>query len=299
MDTSALRRSALYVPAASRKLIDKAGGLPCDVVILDLEDSVAPDAKPLARELAVEAARTGKFCAREVVIRVNSAESPWGREDLEAVCKSGANAVLVPKVDGPEELLGYRSAIESAPGLSLWAMVETPASLFRLPDIVATASRTRLSVLVMGTNDLSKELGTQPAGSRRSLHWALSVCVAAARAGGVGVLDGVYNNFTDSEGFSRECLEAVEFGFDGKTVIHPSQIDACNRAFAPSEPALAEALQLIQAFERPENQGKGAIRFNGAMVEHLHLARARRMLALQAAISSGPSGRRQDTSKGD
>ncbi len=280
------RRSALYLPASNLRALEKARTLPCDVVILDLEDAVAPEAKELARAQAVEAVRAGGFGRRELVVRVNGLETPWGADDLRAVAEAAPDAVLVPKVDDGDDIARYQALIAGAPEhMRLWAMIETARSLFRLDEIAAASAESRLSMFVLGTNDLAKEMGATLTTTRWPFVGALGLAVAAARAYGLGILDGVYNGLEDEAGLIEQCRQGVEFGFDGKTLIHPRQIEPCNAAFSPSAEAIGWADTILAAFELPENAGKGAIRVEGRMVERLHLVAARRTLAIRDAIA--------------
>ena len=274
MTNTRSRRSALYLPASNTKAVAKARTLPCDVVILDLEDAVAPDAKAIAREHAVAAVIEGGFGQRELVVRVNGLDTEWGADDLASLERCQPDAILVPKVSRCTDIDSYAARI-AAP-TPLWAMVETTASLFRLDEI---AGADRLTALVMGTNDLAKEMGAQPGPDRLPFIGALGLSVAAARAHGVAILDGVYNDLEDDAGFTAQARQAVEFGFDGKTLIHPRQIDLCHVAFHPDEAAIAWSRRIIEAFDMPENAAKGAIRVDGKMVERLHLQHAYRVLA--------------------
>jgi len=273
------RRSALYLPASNAKALEKARTLPCDVVILDLEDSVAPEAKAAAREAAIAAAREGGFGARELVVRVNGLDSEWGRDDLAALAGSAFDAILVPKVSSAEDIRGYERHLGGA-AARLWAMIETARAMGRLDEIAATAGEGRLACFVMGTNDLAKEMRARLDTARSPFLGMLALSVAAARAYGLSILDGVYNAFDDDAGLESQCRQAVEYGFDGKTLIHPRQIEICNAAFTPDAEAVAWARRILAAFEEPGNQGKGAIRVDGRMVERLHLEEARRTLAM-------------------
>lgn len=280
------RRSALYLPASNARAIEKAKSLPCDVVILDLEDAVAPEAKLEAREAAAAAVRAGGFGRRELVIRVNGLDSEWGEQDLVVAANAGPDAILVPKVDGPEDLQRYRKGMAAAPEATrLWAMIETPRAVFNVYDIAEQAAAARLDCLVMGVNDLAKATGARPTPGREPFLAALSLSVLAARAHGLGVLDGVHNGIEDQAALEAECRQGANFGFDGKTLIHPAQIAACNRAFSPSDAEVAHARAVIEAFGQPENHGKGAIRVAGQMTERLHLAQAERLVALAEAIA--------------
>lgn len=281
------RRSALYLPASNAKAIIKARGLPADVVILDLEDSVSPELKGEAREAAVAAVKEGGFGGREVAIRTNGIDTEWGAADLAAIAASGADAVLVPKVSSPEDIMRYQEALISAHApMKLWAMIETCACIAHLHDIAALAATTRLALFVMGVNDLAKEMRAQLAPGRTPFLPILSLAVAAARAHGVAVLDGVCNEFRDLDVFRAEAEQGLLFGFDGKTLIHPDQIGPCNAVFSPSAGELAWARAVIQAFALPENAGKGAIRVEGKMAELLHLEQAQRLVAVAELIGA-------------
>lgn len=278
------RRSVLYVPADNQKALAKIPTLDCDAVILDLEDAVAPEAKDTARETIRRFLREGRPKNCEIVIRINALASEWGTEDLLAARASRPDAILLPKVDGPRDVLDADAALDEmdAPaGLALWAMVETPKALFNL-GATAELGRdpaARLTCLVAGTNDLVKETGVLAAPDRRYLvPWLLQM-VAAARAAGIDALDGVMNDFRDADAFENECVEGRNMGFDGKTLIHPAQIEAANRIFMPSENEIAAAGEVVAAFAMPENAGKGVVAVGGRMVERLHLAQAERLLA--------------------
>ncbi len=268
------RRSALYLPASNQRAIAKARELPCDVIILDLEDAVAPDAKADARAQAVAALGEGGFGDREVVVRVNGLDTDWGEADLSALSRSRPAAVLVPKIAAAQDIAAYRSKLGGT--IPLWAMVETAASLFRLDEIAGAEG---LEGFVMGTNDLAKETGARLGGERLPFVGALGLAVAAARAHGIVVIDGVFNDIDDEQGFAAEARQAVDFGFDGKTLIHPRQIAPCNAAFSPDAAEVAWSRRILAAFDEPENASKGAIRVDGKMVERLHLHRARSVLA--------------------
>lgn len=268
------RRSALYLPASNQRAIAKARELPADVIILDLEDAVAPEAKADARAQAVAALAEGGFGTRELVVRVNGLDTEWGESDLAALSQGNAAAVLVPKIAAASDLVAYRSKLGES--TALWAMIETAASLFRLDEIAGAEG---LEALVMGTNDLAKETGARLGGSRLPFVGAFGLAVAAARARGIAIFDGVFNDIEDEQGFIAEARQAVDFGFDGKTLIHPRQIGPCNVAFSPDAAETAWAQRILAAFDEPENASKGAIRVDGKMVERLHLHRARSVLA--------------------
>ena len=281
------RRSALYLPASNAKAIAKARTLPADIVILDLEDAVPPEAKQEARAAAVGAIAQGGFGEREVAIRANGIDTPWGMDDLAAIAATQADAVLVPKVNSSNDIERYQAALASAhPGMQLWAMIETCASIPRLDEIAAMAAWTRLSLFVMGTNDLAKEMRARLTPDRTPFLPFLSMAVAAARAHDVAILDGVCNEFRDLEVFREEAEQGLLFGFDGKSLIHPAQIDPCNTVFSPSEEELLWANAVIAAFTLPENADKGAIRVEGKMVELLHLEQAKRLVAVAEQIAS-------------
>lgn len=284
-----LRRSVLYLPASNARAIEKARGLAADVVILDLEDAVAPDAKQAAREAAIEAVAQGGFAAREVVVRLNGLDTPWGADDLAAVATTNADAVLVPKVATPEDIARYDAALAGAhPQMRLWAMIETCRAVAHLDAIAAMASSTRLSLWVMGVNDLAKEMRAQITPDRMVFAPILSLAVCAARAHGVAIIDGVCNEFRDLDLFRAEALQGARFGFDGKSLIHPAQIEPCNDVFSPSADEVAWARAVIAAFALPENEGKGAISVEGKMAELLHLEEARRTVAM-AELAGNPT----------
>lgn len=283
-------RSLLFVPGDSPKKQQK--GLECgaDALILDLEDSVAPDAKEAARGQVMAAAR-GDFGGREVVIRVNGQHTPWGPDDLIAAAAAGPDAILLPKVDGPGAIMVAARVLREngAPEKTrLWAMMETPNAVLNAGQIAACAadSASRLAVLVMGLNDLAKETRARLTPGRPTMTAWLANCVAAARAHGVDLIDGVYNDIKDLDGFRAECEQGRDMGLDGKTLIHPSQIDICNEVFAPTAAEVESARAIIDAFALPDNAGKGVIQLNGKMVELLHADMARRTLAIAEAIAA-------------
>lgn len=280
-------RSALFLPASNPRAIEKARGLPADAVILDLEDAVAPEAKAEARAAAVAAVNAGGFAAPTLAVRVNALDTEWGAGDLAAIAASRADAVLVPKVATAEDIELYHAELAAAPPeMRLWAMIETCRAVSQLQAIADMAARTRLAALVVGTNDLALELRARPAADRSGLVPYLALAVAAARAGGIAVLDGVCNDFTDLDRFAAECVQGRALGFNGKSLIHPAQIAPCNAAFGPDAEEVARARAIVAAFGDPENAGKGAIRVEGRMVERLHLREAERMLALARIIEN-------------
>ncbi|MEO6717618.1 MAG: CoA ester lyase [Novosphingobium sp.] len=281
------RRSALYLPATNAKALAKVRGLPADVVILDLEDSVAPDRKAEARAAAVTAVREGGFGAREVAIRANGLDTEWGAADLLAIAGTRADAVLIPKVSSTGDIARCQAALSAAPeAMQLWAMIETCACLPRLHDIAALATSTRLSLWVMGVNDLAREMRARLTPERTPFLPILTMAVAAARTHGLTILDGVCNEFRDLEAFQAEAEQGLLFGFDGKSLIHPDQIAPCNAVFSPGAEELAWSEQIIAAFALPENQGKGAIQVEGKMVELLHLEQAQRLVTVAELIAT-------------
>jgi citrate lyase subunit beta / citryl-CoA lyase len=285
------RRSVLYMPGSNAKALAKASTLPADALILDLEDSVAPDQKITARERVVQAVRSGGFGGREVVIRVNGPHTPWGEDDLVAACAANPDAILLPKVDGPGAVMVAARILretETPERTRIWAMMETPNAILNAGSIAAVAAdpSSRLAVMVMGLNDLAKETRAKLTPGRPTMTAWLASCVVAARAHGVDILDGVYNDIQDLDGFRLECLQGRDMGLDGKTLIHPSQVDICNAVFAPTSAEIESAAAIIDAFALPENAGKGVIQLNGRMVELLHADMARRTLAIADAIAA-------------
>ena len=280
--TITLRRSALFMPASNPRALAKARSLPCDAVILDLEDAVAPDEKGRARNAAAAAAREG-FGPRTLVLRANGLDTPWGVDDLAAAAGAPFDAVLAPKVDTPDDVRRYAAALGTRQ--ELWIMVETCRGVLALDALAACARDTPLTTVVLGFNDLATEMRAKPGPDRAPFLPFLSHAVAAARAHGLRVLDAVYNAIDDAEGFARSCAQSVEFGCDGRSLIHPSQVAPCNAAFSPSAGEVASARAIVDAFALPENRGKGAVRVGGAMAERLHLAEAERLLAFAAACA--------------
>lgn len=278
------RRSVLYVPATNAKALAKIAGLDCDAVIIDLEDAVSPEEKPAARKAAMRFVAERGAGAKETIIRINALSSEWGRDDLAAARDARPDAILLPKVDGPRDILDADRMLdrsETDPALWLWAMVETPRAMLNLGAIAELGrdNAARLACLVAGTNDLVKETGVLASPDRRYLTPWLMQMVLAARAGSLDILDGVSNDFRDLAAFSGECGEAANMGFDGKTLIHPAQIAPANAAFSPSAEALAEAQAICAAFAEPANRGKGVLSLDGRMIERLHLEQAERLLA--------------------
>ena len=284
------RRSVLYMPGANARALEKARTLPVDGIIIDLEDAVAPDAKASARDAACAQIRQGGYGAREVMLRVNGPDTPWGHDDLDAAAAAGPDAVLIPKISHPDALtaVGDRLAAAGAPaGLAVWVMIETPLAILHAEAIAGAARNphTRLAGFVMGTNDIAKETRARQVLGRAPIQAFLALAVAGARAHGLDILDGVFNGIGDEAGFQAECEQGRDLGFDGKTLIHPSQIEAANRIFAPSPPEVEESRRIIAAFDAPENREKGVIALEGRMVERMHADMAARVVALAQAIA--------------
>jgi citrate lyase subunit beta/citryl-CoA lyase len=284
------RRSVLYMPGSNARALEKAKSLPADALILDLEDAVAPDAKAAARDQVCAAVKAGGYGSREVVIRINGLDTPWGQADLEAAAAAAPDAVLLPKVSSGADIAVITGALAKAGAPAktrVWAMIETPLAILNLAEIAAAAKApdARLACFVMGTNDLVKETRADLSKNRRpALYW-LSATIIAARAYGLDVLDGVYNNFKDADGYRRECVHGRALGFDGKTLIHPDQVAVANEVFAPAEAEVAWARKIIAAFDLPESKGKGVITVEGRMVEIMHAEMARRTVAIAQAIA--------------
>lgn len=281
------RRSVLYMPGANERALEKAKELPADALILDLEDAVAPGSKQEARERVCAAAASGEYGDRAMIIRVNAVDTEWHDADLRAAAQAGPAAILVPKVNSAREVNNIERAMElsAAPEhTKIWAMVETPVAMLRAEEIASSSDR--LSTLVMGTNDLAKELHAEPAADRGPLLGGLSLCLLAARATGKTILDGVYNDVSDVTGFEAECVQSRQFGFDGKTLIHPKQLEPCNRVFAPSDEEIERSRRVIEAFEQAKAEGQGVVTVDGQMIEQLHVDNARRVLALADAIAA-------------
>jgi len=285
------RRSVLFMPASNGRALDRARALPADVVVFDLEDAVAPDTKPLAREMAVAAARGGGYGRREVIVRVNGLDTPWGRDDLAAVAASRADGVLLPKVESPDAVgrsLDVLAAHAAPDAMTLWCMLETPRGVLGAEAIAASSPH--VDALVMGTSDLGKALRARPTRDRGPLLTSLGLCVLAARAHGKAALDGVHLDLEDDEGFRAACGQARDMGFDGKTLIHPSQIAGANDAFSPSPADIARARRVIAAHAEAVAAGRGLAVLDGQLVENLHAEDARRVLALAEAIAALAAG---------
>lgn len=281
------RRSMLFMPADNERALAKAKSLSCDGVILDLEDAVAPTMKAHARDKAVEAVKSGGYAHRELIVRVNGLDTEWWQDDVRSVAAVKPSAILIPKVDSSETVHTVSELIEEtgAKDTAVWAMLETPMAYLRAEEIAASSER--LSCFVVGTNDLVKDLRAQHTKTREPVITALGLAMLTARAYGLTILDGVYNDFRNSDGFWDECLQARDMGFDGKTLIHPTQIDGANEAFGPSDDDVVYAEKLIAAFHEAKSEGKGVAVLDGKMIEDLHVEEARRTLAIAAAIACG------------
>jgi citrate lyase subunit beta/citryl-CoA lyase len=284
------RRSVLYMPGSNTRAIEKARTLAVDAIILDLEDSVAPEGKASARKQVSDAVIAGGFGSRELIVRINGLDTAWWLEDLDVVAKAKPDAVLIPKVSIPSQLEDVAERlvdISADHRIRVWAMMETPLAMLNAREIAAAAkdAETRLAAFVMGTNDLAKETRAKLTSGRAAMLPWLMNCVAAARAYGLDILDGVFNDLADAEGFAREGPQGRDLGFDGKTLIHPNQVAACNGAFSPSDEEVAQARKVIAAFELPENRDKGVVALDGRMVERLHADMARRTVAIAQAIA--------------
>jgi citrate lyase subunit beta / citryl-CoA lyase len=285
------RRSVLYMPGANERALEKAASLPADGLILDLEDAVAPDAKAAARDRVCEAASSGRYGRREVVIRANGMDTRWYADDVAAIAAAGPDALLVPKVGSADAVHTIERDLDAAGApdhTALWVMVETPAAAWRAAEIAGASDR--LAVLVVGTNDLAKELHAEHVPGRAPLMTALQLLVLGARHAGKAIVDGVFNDLDDAEGFAAECRQGREFGMDGKTLVHPKQLEAANRVFAPSEDEVADAREVIAAFEEAEREGRGVVTVNGRMVENLHVEQARDTVARAEAIAALAAG---------
>ena len=279
------RRSVLYMPAANDRALEKARTIPADAIIFDLEDAVAPDAKPAARDKAVAAVRSGMYGNRERTIRCNGLDTQWGSDDVTAAAGARPAAVVIPKVDSVEYVDRVAALLDAAGAteVMIWPMIETPAAIF---EVRAIAAHPRVPVLVMGTNDLAKELRAPLVPGRHPLVPHLATALLAARAAGKVILDGVYNDVKNPEGFEAECRQGMEMGFDGKTLIHPSQVDPANDTWAPSAEDVEYAERVIAAFDEAVADGRGVVTVDGRMIENLHVDNARRVLAIAAAIAA-------------
>lgn len=280
------RRSVLYMPGSNARAMEKAKGLPADAVILDLEDAVAPDAKEAARDQVCAAVKAGGYGKREIIIRINGLDTPWGAEDLKAAANAGPDAILVPKISSAAAVKDVEAKLDAAGApaeLKIWSMMETPLGILHAEEIAAATPRQ--TCWVMGTNDIAKDMHAAHTPMRLPMITSLGLCMLAARAFGLTILDGVYNDIKDEEGFAATCQQGLELGFDGKTLIHPSQLGPCNETFAPTADEVTFAHAVIAAFKEPENQGKGVIKVEGKMVELLHRDQALRTVAIADAIA--------------
>jgi len=287
------RRSVLYMPSSNQRALEKAKDIPCDAIIFDLEDAVAPDAKEGARESACAAVQSGEYGRRELIIRINGIGTGWHASDLQAAAKACPDAILVPKVNHGSDVRLLANAMRDAgaqPKTTLWAMVETPIAMLSAWEIASASDR--LTTLVMGTNDLNKELGAIATPDRGPLMTGLGMCLLAARAAGRFIIDGVYNDVKNIDGFKLECRQGREMGFDGKTLIHPGQVDVCNEAYAPTAEDVEDARGVITAFEEASASGRGVATYKGRQVENLHVYSARKMLAVDDAIKHLEADRR-------
>ncbi len=279
------RRSVLYMPGANARALDKARTLPADALIFDLEDAVAPDAKQAARDNVVAAARSKGYGKREIAIRCNGLGTQWGQSDVAAIATSGADALLVPKVESAADVASIVALLDAAgapASMAVWAMMETPKGILRAAEIAG--AHPRLQLFIMGTNDLVKDMRARHTPMRLPMITALGLGMLVARAHGLTILDGVYNDIQDGAGFKAVCQQGLEMGFDGKTLIHPSQVEPCNEVFAPSAAELEMAGKIVVAFKTAQAEGKGVVTVDGRMIENLHVEQAERALALAAAI---------------
>lgn len=284
------RRSVLYMPGSNARALEKARDIPADSLILDLEDAVAPDAKAEARQQVCDAVKAGGYGRREIVIRANGLDTPWGLDDIKAATAAGPDAILVPKINTPADVERAQAAMKEAgadASIALWCMIETPLALLNIQSIAAkaVAPDARMTVWVMGTNDIAKELRCAHTPERLPMMTSLGLSLLAARAYGIVILDGVYNDIKDEAGFAAMCEQGRDLGFDGKTLIHPSQVGPCNMIFSPDEETVAFARKTMEAFALPENKGKGVLKVEGRMVEILHAEIAERTVAIADAIA--------------
>jgi citrate lyase subunit beta / citryl-CoA lyase len=285
------RRSVLYMPGANARALDKARGLAADGLIFDLEDAVLPDAKPGARRIVAEALAAGGYGRRERLLRVNGLDTPWGHDDLVAAAKMDIHGVVLPKIEAAATIRQSLAILDrngAAPDLAVWVMMETPLAMLRVEEIAGSSPR--LAGFVMGTSDLANDLHASHTRDRLPLLTGLGLCLLAARGHGLAILDGVYLDLADDEGFAHSCRQGVELGFDGKTLIHPKTIDAANAAYAPDEAAIAQARRFVAGFEAAQAEGKGVVLVDGKLVENLHVANSRRLVALADSIAALGSG---------
>ena len=279
------RRSALYMPAANERALEKAKGISTDAIIFDLEDAVSPDSKDIARAQAVAAVNSGEYGKRELTIRCNALATPWGHADVAAAAKACVSAVVIPKINSVAEVDEVSAALDAAGApkeMMIWAMIETPTAIFDCREI---AAHPRVPVLIMGTNDLAKELRAAQVPSRAPLYPSLHMALLAAREAGKTILDGVYNDIKNADGFREECVQGLQMGFDGKTLIHPDQVGIANDVWSPTEAEVTHAREVIAAFDEALAAGKGVVQLNGRMIENLHVDNARRAIAIAEAIA--------------
>lgn len=279
-------RSVLYIPGSNARALDKARSLPVDAIIFDLEDAVAVDAKADARATLAAALAEGGYGQRFGIVRINGLDSDWGSADLDAILPTGPQAVLLPKAESAAQVEAVAARLDAVPACAdtrIWTMMETPRGILNAAEIAAAP---RMGGFVMGTNDLAKELRTRFTPDRQPLVTSLQICLLAARAAGIAVVDGVYNAFKDDDGLRRECEQGRDMGFDGKTLIHPAQVAIANEIFAPSQEDIDLARRQIEAFEAAEADGKGVAVVDGKIVENLHIVTARQTLAKAEAIAA-------------
>ncbi len=286
--TNRPRRSLLYMPGSNPRALDKARSLPADGLILDMEDSVAPESKSLAREQISSALEQGGYGHRELIVRINALSSEWGTEDIQAICEYpvAPDAVLIPKIDCAKDVIDAVAAFESAgcpETVNMWIMAETPLCILNIAEVAK--AHPRLRGMVLGTSDLSKDTRVRHTADRLGFITALNLCVYAARAHGLTVIDGVQLDLKDDELLYASCEQGRDLGFDGKSLIHPNQIAAANTVFAPSDTEIIAATGIIEAFDEALAQGKGVVVVNGRLVENLHVEEAKRQIALAAIIS--------------
>jgi len=287
------RRSCLYMPGANRRALEKAKSLDADMLILDLEDAVAPEAKVDARGAVSDMVKERGYGHREVVIRINDLDTEWGQADLDMVVTAGPDGILLPKITSGEEVRRINQALSDAGAhadLALWVMIEMPLAILNIDSIAAAVEDTRLTGFVLGTNDLAKELHAVPTADRSAFFTSLSLTLVAARAHGLVAIDGVFNDIKNEAGFKAECEQGRVLGFDGKTLIHPAQLTIANTTFSPDPEDVEHAHAVIAAFDLSENHGQGVIKVNGKMTELLHLEEARRLVAISKVIDRGSAG---------
>lgn len=280
------RRSVLYMPGSNARALEKAKTIAADGLILDLEDAVSPDAKDVARQQICDAVTGGGYGKRELIVRINGLETEWGAADMEAICKAGPDGILVPKITDAAHVQQIVAAMEKAGApdkTRLWCMMETPIGILNAKEIGAASDR--VAVWVMGTNDIAKDTGAHHTRDRLPMITSLGICMMAARAFGIQILDGVFNDIKDEDGFRFTCQQGLELGFDGKTLIHPSQVAPCNEVFSPTEAQLEMAAKIVAGFEQAQAEGKGVVTVDGRMIENLHVEQAKKQLAMAEMIA--------------